>query len=60
MKRMKLKIARVTKGMTQKEVAEKIGMCQSRYSNIEKGKSNPTLEQATLLMKLLDVKVSIF
>ena len=60
MKRTELKIARIKKGMTQEEVANEIWTTQSWYSRIESGKCEPSLEMARLLMKLLDVKLSVF
>lgn len=39
-----VKIARVQVGMTQQQLAEKIGVTRQTISLIEKGKYNPTLK----------------
>ncbi len=40
----KVKIARVEVGLTQQQLAEKIGVTRQTISLIEKGKYNPTLK----------------
>lgn len=40
----RLKIARVQMGLTQQQLAEKIGVTRQTISLIEKGKYNPTLK----------------
>ncbi|MCA1023708.1 MULTISPECIES: helix-turn-helix transcriptional regulator [Halobacillus] len=40
----KVKIARVTLGLTQQELAEKVGVTRQTISLIEKGRYNPTLK----------------
>ena len=59
MKRKELILARHKKFLTQMEVANYIGVEQSRYSKIENGRQ-PTVIQAKLLIKLLDIKLNIF
>lgn len=59
-KRMKLKLARVEKELSQKKVAEYLGVSTARYNKIENGKGSPTLTQINMLMELLKVKVSVF
>jgi len=38
MRRLKLKVFRVSKGLSQQEMAEKLGCSRSRYAGIEAGK----------------------
>ena len=40
----KVKVARVEVGLTQQQLAEKIGVTRQTISLIEKGKYNPTLK----------------
>ncbi|MBU0549493.1 MAG: helix-turn-helix transcriptional regulator [Candidatus Omnitrophica bacterium] len=48
--------ARVEKGLSQSELAFRIGMKQPDISMIEKGKNNITLETLTRLCKVLEIK----
>jgi len=43
---------RKNKGMTQKEVAEILGITKAAYSNIETGRRNPSLSVTVGLQKL--------
>ncbi|HEY5563898.1 MAG TPA: helix-turn-helix transcriptional regulator [Clostridiaceae bacterium] len=58
-KRQELKIARVKADMSQAEVAERLGVTQSCYCQIENGKRNPRLKQIQILIKLLKIKIDI-
>jgi DNA-binding XRE family transcriptional regulator len=58
MLRKELIIARHLKFLTQKEVADYVGVTQDRISRIESGKSNPTLIQAQILSKFLEIDVN--
>lgn len=51
--------ARVSKGVTQKDLAEKIGTKQSVISRLESGKANPTLAFLKKLAKALDTRLEI-
>lgn len=51
--------ARITAGMTQKELAEKSGIRQSNISRIENGSCVPTLPTLMALAKALGKKLSI-
>ena len=42
--RKELKLFRVEKGLTQKQIAEKLGVSVSTYNLIETGKNNGTIE----------------
>ena len=53
MKRKKLKYLRKQKGLTQKEVAENIGISRPMYTNIENGNRNPSLGIMKKIVKLL-------
>lgn len=51
-----VKEARLEKGLSQNELAFKIGMKQPDISKIEEGKKNITLETLTRLCKVLEIK----
>lgn len=53
----KIKELRIKKGLTQVQVAKKLGLKQNNYSNLEKGKSRLTVERLTLLAEILEVSV---
>ena len=53
-----LKRIRTKKGITQIEIAKKLGADRSFVSNIENGKTNPTLSTITNLAKALSVPVN--
>lgn len=50
----KLKLLRKEKKLTQKEIAEQIGIKQNSYSDWETGKNEPNLENVVKLAKILD------
>ncbi|MBI5916968.1 MAG: helix-turn-helix transcriptional regulator [Bacteroidetes bacterium] len=50
----KFRLARLKKGLSQKNVAEDLGMSQSNYSNIENGKQK-TGPQPALLERIAEV-----
>ncbi len=58
--RMELKQARQAKGLTQKELADKIGTSKSVISNYETGYATPKLDRMIKLSEILDVDISIF
>jgi len=51
--------ARINKGLTQKDLAEKIGTKQSSIARFESGAYNPTLSFVQKLAGALDVKIKI-
>ncbi|QQS20792.1 MAG: helix-turn-helix transcriptional regulator [Candidatus Moraniibacteriota bacterium] len=53
-----LKKIRTKKGVTQIEIAKKLAVNRSFVSNIENGKTNPTLSTITNLANALDVPVN--
>ena len=53
-----LKIARIRAGLTQVQLAAKLGTDQAMVSNWENGKQTPSRKYAQLLSDLLDVPVS--
>ncbi len=53
----KIKAIRVSKGLTQNEVAEKIGMAQSNYGQLEKGLIQVTIERLEQLSDIFDMFV---
>ncbi len=53
-----LKKIRIMKGITQTEIAKKLDVNRSFVSNIENGKTNPTLSTITNLADALGVTVN--
>ena len=53
-----LKAIRLERGLKQSEVAEKVGITQPTYSNIENGKRNPTVKTLRKIAKVLGVQIS--
>ena len=52
----RLKEARVEKGLSQRELAEMIGVSRNTISSIETGQFNPTAKLALILCIALDKK----
>ncbi|MCM3359221.1 helix-turn-helix transcriptional regulator [Psychrobacillus sp. MER TA 171] len=50
----RMKIARMEKGLTQSELANKIGVTRQTVGLIEKGDYNPTLQLCIAIAKELD------
>lgn len=50
---------RNSQGLTQKQIAKKLGTKQSAISRLERGTLNPTLKTFFKLAKALDAKVKI-
>lgn len=53
-----LKKIRLSKGITQISIAKTLGVDRSFVSNIENGKTNPTLSTISSLAKVLGVTLS--
>ena len=53
-KNLKLKSARALKDMSQKELAEKIGVSRQTMNAIENGDYNPTIKLCIAICKTLD------
>lgn len=51
--------ARLSKKMTQAELAEKAGLKQAAVARLEGGDSNPTFATLTKIAKVLDKKVAL-
>lgn len=45
------------KGMTQKELAEKLNVSQSAVTNWMKGKNSPDIDTVTLICNVLDISI---
>jgi len=54
---MKLRYIRISKGRTQKDLAELSGVVVETISHVERGKHPPTLETMLKISKALDVKL---
>ena len=50
-----LKEARINSGLSQKEVAEQLGVAKSSYSLYESGKREPDVERIKMLAQILGV-----
>lgn len=60
MKRTGLKVFRIRQGLTQKQMAEKLGISESHYSGIERGVQNPSytvIEAFTKVFGAENVKI---
>ena len=55
-----LKNIRIEKGMTQKFVAEGVGITQPSYHQIESGENNPTIETAKKIAAVLGFDWTMF
>ncbi|KAF1302863.1 helix-turn-helix transcriptional regulator [Enterococcus saccharolyticus] len=53
MKNLKLRAARAEKGLTQSELAERIGVTRQTIGAIEKGAYNPTIKLCIRICKVL-------
>lgn len=53
----KLKSFRKHKGLTQKQVADRLGITVRAYQHYETGGRTPTLEKSFELAKILDIKL---
>lgn len=51
--------ARVEKGMTQAQIAKKMGTTQSSIARVESGKSHPTIPFMQRLADALDMKLEV-
>lgn len=56
-KNLVLKIARIEKDMTQKDLAEKIGVSRQTINAIEKGEYNPTIKLCLKICWALNKKL---
>lgn len=55
----KLIEARIKKGLTQKELAQKLGTKQSAIARIESGKANPSLRYVEKMTAAMNLKFTI-
>jgi transcriptional regulator with XRE-family HTH domain len=54
----KIRLIRETKGLTQEQVAEKLGMCVNSYGDIERGDSDIKLSKLEKIAELFEIKLS--
>ena len=52
-----LKSVRLENGLTQKQVAQKLGVVESCYANWEQGRTEPNLEMLRKLSTLLNITI---
>lgn len=57
MKRINLKIRRIQKGLSQKELAERIGITNQSISDYESGRLNPSYDTMKQISEELDSTV---
>lgn len=50
-----IKVCREYKKLTQKDLAEKVGISQAYISKLERGMANPTIDQVLILAEVLEV-----
>ena len=55
--RENLRQARKDKGMTQKQVAKKLGVVESCYANWEQGRTEPNIDMLRRLGEILSVDI---
>lgn len=53
-KNLKIKVARAEKDMTQKDLAEAVGVTRQTMNAIEKGDYNPTIRLCIAICKVLE------
>ena len=58
MENIKLKLARVEKGLSQQELADRCEVTRQTIGLIEKGKYNPTLNLCIKLARVLDLTLN--
>lgn len=56
---LNLKLKRVSKGLTQSELAEQAGISLFTYQQIETGKGNPRADTVIKISKALDIPVEV-
>ncbi|MFI3220392.1 MAG: helix-turn-helix transcriptional regulator [Methylococcales bacterium] len=54
----KIRLIRETKGLTQEQVAEKLGMSPSSYGDIERGENDPKLSKLQKIAEILEMQLS--
>ena len=55
---LRIKHLRKSRGVSQEELSEKVGMSSKYLSSIERGKENPTLDTFIKLAQALNVEIS--
>jgi len=56
---LRIKNLRRSKGLSQEELAEKMGISPKYLSSIERGKENPTLDTFIKLAEALNIVISV-
>jgi len=56
----KIRLARVSKGITQENLAQRSGLSRNTIVNYETGKRIPRTDDLVKIAKVLDVDVSVF
>ncbi len=51
----KIKDSRIISGLSQRELADRVGVLQQTISNWETGKTSPTVKKLTLLIKVFGI-----
>lgn len=58
MKVNELKAARIRCGLTQKEIAKKLGMCEANYNGKENGKTSISVDDINKLADVLNLSTA--
>ena len=53
----RIRVARVTKGLSQQNMADELGLTVASYSNIERGVTDITITRLFEIARILDVKI---
>jgi transcriptional regulator with XRE-family HTH domain len=54
----KIRLIREAKGLTQEQVAEKLGICVNAYGNIERGDNDPKLSKLQKIAEILEIPLA--
>ena len=54
----KIRLIRETKGLTQEQVAEKLGVSPTVYGDIERGDTDPKLSKLEKIAEILEIRLS--
>jgi transcriptional regulator with XRE-family HTH domain len=54
----KIRLIREAKGLTQEQVAEKLGICANSYGDIERGDNDPKLSKLQKIADIFEIELS--
>lgn len=56
----KIKLLRISKGMTQTQVSKNLFISQRAYSDVENGKTKLDIERLEMIAKIFEINISYF